>query len=72
MGQKRTSMHNPTVSAVAPVAVPRTYLISRGFAAYSVGFCLVWFGAIVGELNPMINCSPKGSPPNQRSRGDRG
>ena len=46
--QKRTSMHNPTVSAVAPAGVPRTYLISRGFAAYSVGFCLVWFGAIVG------------------------
>jgi hypothetical protein len=28
--------------------VPRTYLISRGIAAYLVGFCLVWFGLIVG------------------------
>jgi hypothetical protein len=28
--------------------VPRTYLISRGVAAYLVGFCLVWFGLIVG------------------------
>ncbi len=28
--------------------MPRTYLISRGIAAYGVGFCLVWFGGIVG------------------------
>lgn len=28
--------------------MPRIYLISRGIAAYGVGFCLVWFGAIVG------------------------
>jgi hypothetical protein len=28
--------------------VPRAYFISRGIAAYLVGFCLVWFGAIVG------------------------
>jgi hypothetical protein len=28
--------------------VPRTYLISRGIAAYLVGFCIVWFGGIVG------------------------
>ena len=28
--------------------MPRTYLISRGVAAYGVGFCLVWFGGIVG------------------------
>jgi hypothetical protein len=28
--------------------VARTYLISRGVAAYLVAFCLVWFGAIVG------------------------